>query len=255
VCARGCRDVATPHGGISMMRFVRYSTLMAVALACGAGVAGAQTTAAASTDKGYAEFTIAATLGHKSDSSVGGEVGYKLMNVNSPFIDELYVFAEGGRMGNVATSDMDTRVQTVADFISHTSGTATQGTATQEVNFFDAGLKVRIMQLSRHGWHPYALIGLGAARVKTSSNFFQGGSDVTSQLPKFDPAVSLGADLAGNSTRFLLTIGAGANAKFGKRLIVDVTYRYGRISAKTDLIPDDVAISTQRVQAGVGIRF
>ena len=232
-----------------MTRFVRLSTMIVVGLACGASVAHAQTPAPASTDKGYAEFTLAATLGHKSDSSVGAEVGYKLMDVNSPFVDQLYVFAEGGRMGNVATSDMDARAQLVANAIGATAST------TQEVNFFDAGVKVRIMQLSRHGWHPYALLGLGAARVKSSSNFVKGSSDITSQLPQFDPPVQLGADLAGNTTKFLLAIGAGANAKFGKRWIVDVTYRYGRIFPKTDLIVDDVAISTQRVQAGVGIRF
>ena len=36
---------------------------------------------------------------------------------------------------------------------------------------------------------------------------------------------------------------------------VDATYRYGRIFPKTDTIENDVAITTQRVQAGVGIRF
>ena len=104
-------------------------------------------------------------------------------------------------------------------------------------------------------WHPYALIGFGAATVKTSSNFFVGGNDVTSQLGQRQPPVLLGADLSGSTSKFLLTIGGGANASFGKRLIVDVTYRYGRIFPKTDLIADDVAISTQRIQGGVGIRF
>ena len=160
-----------------MTRFVRLPMMIVMALACGASVARAQTPAPASADKGLRGVHVAATLGHKSDSSVGGEVGYKLMDVNSPFVDELYVFAEGGRMGNVATSDMDARAQAIANFIGATAST------TQEVNFFDVGLKFRIMQLSRHGpWHPYALFGLGAATVKSSSNFVNGGNDITSQL-------------------------------------------------------------------------
>jgi len=232
-----------------MTRSVRFPTLMALALVCAAGVAQAQTPAPASSEKAYAVFDVAATLGHKSDSSVGGEVGYKLMDINSPFVDQVFVFVEGGRMGNVATSDMDARVQNIANFI------GASGTATQEVNFFDVGLKFRIMQMTHGPWHPYALIGLGAATVKTSSNFIVGGNDVTSQLGQLQPPVQLGADLSGSTTKFLLTIGGGASANYGKRLVVDVTYRYGRIFPKTDLIADDVAISTQRIQAGVGIRF
>ena len=41
---------------------------------------------------------------------------------------------------------------------------------------------------------------------------------------------------------------------FATRYFVDLSYRYGRISAKT-VIPNDTAISTQRVQVGIGIRF
>ena len=55
------------------------------------------------------------------------------------------------------------------------------------------------------------------------------------------------------SGSFLL--GAGVSRNFLQRYYVDVSYRYGRIFAKTATIEDDKGINTQRFQVGVGIRF
>src|SRR5579864_2075429 len=119
-----------------MKRLVRYSTLIAVALACGAGTAPAQTPSAASTDRGYAEFTAAATLGHKSASSFGGEAGYKVLEINSSVFDELHIFVEGGRMGNVASADTDARALKIANAIGASVSTV------QVAKYFDAGVKL-----------------------------------------------------------------------------------------------------------------
>jgi opacity protein-like surface antigen len=237
--ARGHSAGATVHGGASMKCFVRYSTLMAVLLACGAGTARAQTPGAAAPERGYAEVTAGATFGHRSNSSIGVEAGYRLLDINSPVVDELHVFAEVGRMGDVATADVDARALLVANAIGASVSTM------QEATYFDAGLKFRLMQLSYGAWRTYVLFGVGAAQVKTSANF-SGGSGVQ---------VLLGQDLSGTLTKPLVTVGVGTNAKIGKRLLIDITYRYGRIFPKPDQIENDVAINTQRLQAGIGIRF
>jgi opacity protein-like surface antigen len=228
-----------PHPeDLSMKYFVRYSAAIVVIAASAVGTARAQTVAATVPDRGYAAFTIGATLGHKSDSSIGGEVGYGLT-------DALQVFFEAGRMGNVATSDIDARAQKIAN----TFGASVS--AVQRATYYDAGLKYRLSQYGM--WRPYVLLGLGAASVKTTVNFNVGGNDVTNRLDQF--GVQLGSDLSGTLTKTFLTIGFGSDVTFGKRYLAGLSYRYGRIFSKTSEIDNDRGINTQRVQAGVGIKF
>ena len=229
-----------------MKRFVRYSALITVALACGA-TARAQTPGTASTDRGYAEVAAAATLGHKSASSFGGEAGYRLLEVNSSLIDELHIFIEAGRMGNVASADTDARALIIGNAIGASVSTV------QVAKYFDAGVKVRLTRLGYGMWRSYLLLGVGAATVDTSASFAIAGTDVTGKLGQY--GVQLGNDLSSSLTKTFLTFGVGTNANIGKRLLVDVGYRYGRILPKTDMIENDQAINTNRVQVGVGIRF
>jgi opacity protein-like surface antigen len=229
-----------------MKRFVRCSTLMTVMAACGIGAAHAQT-AGAGPDRGYAELTVAATLGHKSDSSIGGEAGYSLT-------DALQVFVEGGRMGNVATKDVDARAMIIGNAIGANVSTA------QRAAYVDVGVKYRLSEHFRwrpswltDRWRPYGLLGVGAASVKTTTNFSIGGNDVTGQLDQY--SVQLGNDLSGTLTKAFLTVGVGTNATLGKDYLLDLSYRYGRVFSRTSQIADDHGINTQRLQAGIGFRF
>jgi opacity protein-like surface antigen len=217
-----------------MKRLVRNSILIVLLAAGRVGNAGAQT---ADAERWYAELAAAATLGHKSDSSFGGELGYT-------WTDERQLFFEIGRMGNVATSAMDDRAQVIAQAIGATFSTG------QAATYFDGGLKYRLAP--RGPWRPYVLLGIGAARVTSETNFAVNGVDVTNQLDQF--GVQLGADLAGSVTKFFLTLGGGVNRSFGQRYLVDLSYRYGHIFA-SGAIEDDTGINTQRVQGGIGIRF
>ena len=221
-----------------MKHFVRYLAAIVVTAASAVGTARAQTAAATGPDRGYAAFAIGATFGHKSDSSIGGEVGYGLT-------DALQVFLEGGRMRNVATTDVNARAQTIANAIGANVSTV------QKATYYDAGLKYR---LPRYGmWRPYALLGVGAASLKTAASFSVGGNDVTSRLDQL--GVQLGSDLSGTLTKIFLTVGVGTNITFGQRFLADLSYRYGRIFPKTSEIDNDRGINAPRVQAGVGIRF
>jgi opacity protein-like surface antigen len=230
-----------------MRRFVRCSMLLTVLTAYGIGPAHAQTARTTGPDRGYAELTVAATLGHKSDSSIGGEAGYSLT-------DALQLFLEGGRMRNVATTDVDARAMIIGNAIGANVSTA------QRAAYFDIGAKYRLSEHSRwrpnwlhDRWRPYALLGVGTASVKTTTNFSIGGTDVTSQLDQY--GVQLGNDLSGTVTKAFLTVGVGTNATLGQRYLLDLSYRYGHIFPRTGEIANDQGINTQRLQAGIGIRF
>jgi opacity protein-like surface antigen len=217
-----------------MMRFVRVVTALLVFLLAGAAVSRAQGTAFE--PRWYAEFAVAATLGHKSDSSLGLELGMQM----SPTID---VFIEAGHMGNVGTTDLEARAQTVATAIG-----GTVASTADKVNYLDIGLRYKFTP--RNQWHPYAALGIGVARVSPEVLWVVDG--VTTDAP---PGVTLGNDLTDSLNKFLLMIGGGTTYRFGTRYFVDGSYRYGHIFPKTGAIENDVAIKTQRVQIAFGVRF
>ena len=148
-------------------------------------------------------------------------------------------------MGNVATTDVDARALIIGNAIGATVST------TQRAAYFDIGAKYRLPGFGR--WRPYALLGVGAAGVKTTTNFSIGGNDVTNQLDQH--GAQLGNDLAGTLTKAFLTVGVGTDAAIGQRYLLDLSYRYGRIFPRTSQIANDQGINTQRLQAGIGMRF
>ncbi len=204
-------------------------TLAAVSL-CMASVAQAQTPAPL---RKYLEFAVGPTLGHKSDVSLGVEGAY-------PLSEGFDVFAEGGRMRNIRTSDLDAAAAVVAQFIGGTAVTK------QSVGYFDVGVRYLIPTTGQ--FDPYVLVGVGAAKVSRSATFAVGGTDVTGQLlDRF--GVQLGGDLLEDETKTLLTFGLGAHFKVSKNLFGDVSYRFGRIFLT------DQGLSTNRLQFGIGARF
>ncbi len=218
-----------------MTRFATLALLCVLGLFTGAGVAGAQTKAADPDGRFSAQFNVAATLGHKSSSAFGGELDYR-------FNDDWDLFFETGRMANVASSALDDRAQLIANAI----GASTS--LVQRAVYFDVGGRYRLMARGR--WDPYVMLGFGAANVKTRTNFSINGVDVTN-----GDLVVLGTDLAGTLTKPFLMIGGGATMPFKHRYFVDLTYRYGRIFARTGQIENDTGVNTQRVQVGVGFKF
>ena len=94
------------------MRLIRVATVWLVgALSIGAAAAHAQTAASSGSEpRLYVEFNGGPTLGHKSDTFIGGEIGLRL-------VEGLDVFIEGGHMGNVGTAQLDTAAAKIADFL------------------------------------------------------------------------------------------------------------------------------------------
>jgi opacity protein-like surface antigen len=231
-----------------MTRFARFAVVCVATLFIGGGIAEAQTETqpeAQTTAKSRwpadgpfsAQFDAAATLGHKSSSSFGAELTYRLN-------DDWDVFLETGHMRNVATSDLDARAQLIANFIGGTTS------AVQKANYFDIGARYRIM--GRGKWDPYVTLGLGVAHVETKTNFAINGTDVTNSIGDL---VSLGPDLSGSLNKAFLTIGPGVNVPLGVRYFFDGCYRYGRIFPRSAQVENDKGINTQRVQVAIGIKF
>jgi opacity protein-like surface antigen len=225
-----------------MMRYVRVAVRVAavwlVAFLC-AGVASAQTqkTSRASEFGGYAEVNFGATLGHKSDKSVGGEAGYNVYT-------NLDVFVEGGHIGNAATSDFDNRGQIIGNAV------GASVSAVEKVNYFDVGVRYHLPGTPMV--RPYIAFGVGVAQVKNETAFSVNGTTV-------DPAalgIQNGGDLNGSFNKPFVTVGVGADINFKTRYFADVSYRYGHVSQETS--PDGIlvaAVPTNRVQVGVGVRF
>jgi opacity protein-like surface antigen len=229
-------------GGHMEVRMKRFAMVLLVTLTGGVGSVVAQTPGVATDNESrpwYGELAAAATFGHKSSGSVGLEAGYSLS-------DAWQLFVEVGRMSNVATTDVDQRGQIIANYISGSVSTV------QRAAYFDAGVKYSLVPIGM--WHPYGVLGLGGASVKTSTAFAVNGVDVTGQLLDVY-GVRLGNDLSSTLTKLFLTVGVGATMPFRSRYLVDIGYRYGRIFPKTSVIDQDKAINTQRLQAGIGVRF
>lgn len=216
----------------------RLSMLVLMLVLAAATSAQAQTPSPES--RFYADFTAAATLGHKSSGSFGVEAGGQVMN-------RLDVFIETGHMKNVGTSDLDARAATIANAVGASFSTA------YKVNYFDAGVRYRPMTPP---WpvQPYGLFSVGFAKVDAQTSLSVNGTTV----PPESLGVQFGNDLDGSVTKAFIVIGGGALwtiPAYQQRLFLDFGYRYGRILARTSQIQNDTGINTQRIQIGVGIKF
>jgi opacity protein-like surface antigen len=222
-----------------MKRLGRWLVWVGAAVVCVTGTASAQST----TEPGpfSAAFTLGATFGNKSSSSFGGEVDYKLGT-------EWQAFVEFGRMRNVASGLTDDRAELIANAIGASVSAASKAT------YFDAGVKYLFVPF-KQVYQPYAILGFGAARVNQDVVFSVNGSELSEAQLYDQYGVLLGADLAGSTTKPLFLLGAGVSRNFKSRYYVDLSYRYGRIFAKTGTIEDDKGVNTQRLQIAVGVHF
>jgi len=213
--------------------------LIVSALALG-GVAQAQTPtrgAAAGPGNGYVEGVAQSAFGNVTSQSYGAELGVTITS-------GLQIFAEGGRIGNVATADITASAQVIAGFLSRAQNGTVSYSVKQPATLFAAGVRYLIPVTGSA--QPYVMGGFGMAKVQQQVAFLIGGTDVTSNLLQY--GVTLGTDLSGDFTKPMLIVGGGVAWPVWQRLVLDFQYRYGRIMA-------DEAITAQRAGIGVGVRF
>jgi opacity protein-like surface antigen len=218
-----------------MKRFARVAAVCLVAT-LGFGASARAQVMPADDSKFNVEFNLGPTLGHKSDTFFGGEVGWRLTK-------DLDIYVEAMHMGNVGTTDLDDRATIIANFLGGTAASAFVVTGG------DVGVKYHFIATPMI--HPYVLAGIGIAHVSTEVEFAVNGTVI-------DPAtrgVQLGADLSGTQNKTLLVFGFGARVPFKARYFADLGYRYGHIFAKTDAFETDTSIPTQRIVFGVGVKF
>jgi opacity protein-like surface antigen len=219
-----------------MMRLARVASMLACCLLSKTAVTEAQPAAAARPADFYVDLTFVATLGHKSSSSIGAEGGFKIM-------DKLEVFVEGGHMKNVGTQDLDNRAARIANAVGATFSAA------YKVNYFDAGVRYHLPVTPMI--NSYLAFGVGLAQVGSETALSVNGTTV----PPESLGVQFGNDLNGTVKKPLITFGGGVILPFARRYFADISYRYGRILAKTGEIENDTGINTSRIQIGVGITF
>jgi len=221
-----------------MMRMVRVVPMLFAITVASAATLRAQTSTTDET-KGYAEFNLGPTFGHKSDLSVGGEGGWEVKR-------DLDVFFEFGHIGNAASSDLESRANTIANNV----GAAANVIA--KVNYFDFGVRYRFI-VNAPNVRPYVAAGFGGAHVTTQTTFTVNGTTV----PPENLGISIGPDLSGSQTVPFFMLGGGFTYAFVTRYFADISYRYGRVFEKTDADGNVqlAGFNTNRLQVGVGIKF
>ncbi len=223
-----------------MMRIARVVPMLMAFTFCGAAALQAQP-AASGDMRGYAEINGGATLGHKSDLSVGGEAGYQVMS-------NLDVFGEVGHIGNAASADLESRANVIANNVGATASVIAK------VNYFDFGIRYRFV-VRQPNVHPYVAVGVGGAHVTTETTLSINGATVAPGT-----LVTFGSDLNGSETAPLFMIGGGATLTFASRYFADISYRFGRVFGKSETSGSESitvlnAFNTNRVQVGLGIKF
>jgi len=196
------------------------------------GIAFAQSPTAADDSKGYVEGVAQSAFGNVTSQSFGGELGVTIK-------PGLQVFVEGGYVRDTAGSALSTSAQRVATDLAQKGGGGGYSVK-QPVTFGVAGIKY-LLPVDQTRFAPYVLVGGGAARVEKNVNFTVATGNVSDY-------VTLGSDLTGSETGFMLSAGVGVDVALGKVMFVDLQYRFGRVFT-TD------GLNINRAGAGVGIRF
>ena len=221
-----------------MIRMARAALLVFAIALWGSATAFAQPSGF-DASRGYAQFDIAATLGHTSDKAFGGEAGYDVR-------PEIAVFFEGGHIGNAASADLQSGASRIANNVGATANPIAK------VNYFDVGVRYRFTLASRPTIHPYAAIGIGGAHVSNETTFIVNGTT----YPPEALGIGGGGDLNGSETKAFLMLGGGVTMAFGKRYLGELSYRWGGAFGVTSAVTGSGStLSTNRIQLGIGVTF
>jgi opacity protein-like surface antigen len=208
------------------------------ALALLAAVQPAASQPAAAPGGFYVEGVAQSAFGTVTSQSFGAEAGVLVA-------PKVVVFAEFGHVRDASPSEVGINAQLIAGYLASTQSASVNYSVHQPVNFGLAGIKYLIPYTATI--EPYVLGGFGIARYTRDVHFTVGGTDVTSNLAPY--GVTLGADLAGSTTKPMLTAGGGVVWTVKAPFFVDFQFRYGRIFA------EGKGFNVSRAGIGLGIRF
>ena len=197
-----------------------------------AGTAHAQS-AAAGPDTGYAEFFGQSSFGNVTSQAYGGEVGFTIK-------PQLQVFGEVGWVRNTAPASLGANAQIIASGIAAVAGSTTYQ-AKQPLTFGVGGVKYRV-PIEGSRIMPYVLGGVGFGTVKRDVTFTTSSGDASQYA-------TIGTDLSGSETKFMLSLGGGVDIPIGSAVLLDVQYRFGHVYTS------DGGLNVNRAGAGLGFRF
>lgn len=216
---------------MQQLRWVLGTTMVGAMLAT-AAPAGAQTTAAPD-----AIWFLGGTGGASAVQNVGGLYGLELGTRVTPKLD---LFGDGYGVTDTATRRRIETAQSVANIIGLTQGTTATATLKAPAAVFVGGLRYTIHQ---GGSLRIFVQGEGGiARVTFQPAFILGGVDITSTVSQF--GVTLGADLAGTTTKPAFGGGIGVAVRHG---VWDIGAQFGVISIKTPSQSSNVIQATATV--------
>jgi opacity protein-like surface antigen len=187
---------------------------------------------------GYVAGVAQSSFSNVTSQSFGIEGGWY-------YTPRLAIFAEFGGMRDTSPSTIGPAAQVVANYLGAVQSAPVSYSVKQPVAFVAAGARYTL--IARAAVHPYALVAVGGARVTRDVKFMVGNTDVTERLDAY--GVVLGTDLAGSTTKPLVTFGGGVTWQPKGAWVFDAGYRFSRI------LTDNAATSVNRLGIGIGYTF
>jgi len=220
---------------------------MCAALVFGATSASAQTPASSASQSAtgpivnlwYAGASTGITHVAKTGGEFSGEAGVRVWR-------NLDIGVEVGWLSNVVNQNTLDSAAQIATFLQQTQGQPATSDVTAPSTFGMVNFRWVFEDLTKSIIRPYAVFGVGGARVSRNSTFTLGGADVTNSLPQY--GVTLGSDLTGHSSHAAFTFGGGVLVPLGK-YYADANYRLMTINTESQ------ATNVNRFNFGFGLRF
>jgi opacity protein-like surface antigen len=222
-----------------------YPVVALAAVILGASSAAAQTPAAQTPKQDvsptviswFAGATTGIAIAHRVGGEISGEGGARVWR-------NLDASLEVGWFSDAANGERTRLATPLTDFLTQSTGLPASSHVTLPSLYGIAN--GRWVFEGQHRYKPYALLGLGIARVSPHTKFSLDGSDITGSVDQY--GLTLGTDLDSHTTHFALNLGAGVLVPYGKW--------YGEAGYRLTTIFTDFGSSpVSRINFGVGRRF
>ena len=214
-----------------------YPVVLATAVMSVATPAAAQAPSRTSTGPLVNQWYVGGTSGvaavQKAGALASVEAGIRVL----PKLD---VSLELGWFQNATTRRRTGLAETLAGALGDTAVSSVKVPTTYGM------VNARYVLESQRAYRPYAVFGIGGARIAPKSTFTLGGTDISGQLAQY--GVTLGLDLSGHRSHPAFTGGVGVLVPYGKW--------YGDAGVRvTNIRTEGQATNVVRLNIGVGARF
>jgi opacity protein-like surface antigen len=190
-------------------------------------------------------------------TATGNTTGDLLVEGGVRVAPHVMVFGDVGQLHDL-TADLQPTLTNATTTLSTNQGLSVIGGGTLPAWYGLGGVRVEIPTGGR--LLPYALGGIGAARLTPNATFtFESGTMPDGSTPTVGQDVTGAIATSGaftqpaSSTAFMFTLGAGVQTLVAPHWVVDVGYRYSRLAADTTLSASP--LNTNGLTFGVGYRF